>query len=357
MLAYVSLAGQKNRTHMTAVEAKHEPLFGIIPAFTFGTILLAGVLLAVPLGVMHVNGGASLAAVVSQHTPAALLPWLDTLLWGIAIIAYFTISWFVSGKKLLVGIGGLVFGIILLLVTDIIIASLISARSGQPTSTIIMAMGQSSWLLGALGVITSFMLLAFPCRGLLVNGFGLLPTDRSVAATAPERNFSFTARANTGPLPTTIPHPRAQDAQPQLAPPESFVLVTPLEGVYGLVTIPVELICASVPEAAGVLIADVPVRIRLSYIVPQLRRATIWLTWQQIFPTGGDDPNRRQGPGRSDTRFQGRWVRIPAKSYVPQVPREYFTVPKVAPLSWMKQPAVPQELQFLQEELVGDGVH
>ena len=121
--------------------------------------------------------------------------------------------------------------------------------------------------------------------------------------------------------------------------------------------VPVELICTSVPEAAEVLIADVPVRIRISYIVPQVRNATIWLTWQQIFPAGDDDPNRRQAPGRADTRFHGRWVRIPAKYYVPQMPREHFTIPKAKPLSWMKRPAVPQEVQFSQEEVVCDGVN
>ena len=56
-------------------------------------------------------------------------------------------------------------------------------------------------------------------------------------------------------------------------------------------------------------------------------------------------PRNRTAPNPT-VALDERWIPIPAKYYVPQVPQEYFNVIPKKP-GWMRLPEAPQELQLM----------
>ena len=105
----------------------------------------------------------------------------------------------------------------------------------------------------------------------------------------------------------------------------------PAVGITGTISVPSTLILEAVPEAKDIIATDNDLPIELQYVIPQISNATLWFTWQQLF--------------RSEVvaaKFQDRWVKIPAKYYVFQIPREYYVSSIESPV-WMTREAVPQE--------------
>jgi hypothetical protein len=272
---------------------------------------------------------------------------MGLILWVVDAALFFLIAWRFSDRNIHTGLLGLVLGIVCRLVITCGMACLITAHLGQAAPATFFAMERVLWVYHLLATLTVAVLYVVPLRPLFRGRDGQTAANGSKSSAA---QFSFQTASR---VPTTSPEviraaPKKPEATSQLLmPPDGFTAVVPMEGVLGLVNVPLEVITASVPEAVDVLQAEMPVRIRLAFIIPQLRNATIWLTWEQIFSDGPEDPNLRQGPGRVAPHLSGRWVRIPAQYYVPQVPPDYFVKPSgVTPL-WMKRPPAPQEAQFV----------
>jgi len=322
-----------------------ESTFGFTQAFLLGTLLLLGGLISVPCYTIKV-GGQPLAVWVGSLLAAYQLVWVNGALWVLEVAGYLCIAWFFSRRRLAITAIGIASGLIIRLLVCLLIAFLLSANSGSPASFIFMEMNRGLWLLRLLAVIVTAIILLVPCRELLANGFYMLGAKTGAKADGDSKHFSFKSARETAPI-TLSSRPLANSAKDpeQLAPPEGFTPITPREGITGLINIPVEVIGESVPEALAFLNAEFPVRVRLAYIVPQMSHATAWLTWQQIFMAGQNDPNYIHAE-RPDTNFQGRWVRLPARCYVSQVPREHFVSPPHTPPAWMQRPPVPQEQQF-----------
>ncbi|HEY3377121.1 MAG TPA: hypothetical protein VGL77_06445 [Armatimonadota bacterium] len=329
--------------------ANNQETFDITRVFLVGTLLLAGILLAVPLHTIYV-GGRSLAAALSGMVPAAGLPWVDGALWCGEFLLYLLVGWSFSKRKIRFACTGAVAGLLLRVLVSGLMACLLSARLGESVISLFLQMHGNIWVLHLLATCTVALIMVYPCRVLLLRGVDALHSRDKAKALDSTRRFSFNT-AREMPTGKFVVRPAAAAAGDQLAPPPDFVPVVPKESVRGVVNIPAAVIAECIPEAVPFLAMDAPVRVRLAYIVPQLRRATVWLTWQQIFLTGQDDPNYLHGQDRPDAKFQGHWICIPSKYYVSQVPREHFEVPTVAMPTWMQRPAVPQEAPFATVEM------
>jgi len=321
-------------------------VFGVIQFFTLGTLILAGALLAVLLQSIP-HGATNLSEAISHTIDYKENPWLVMALWGMELVAYGLLTVLFS-QRLAIVVSGIVLGLATRLISSTLMVTLLSASSGMPFSSLIVRADGDLWVYRLLAILTTVLAVAVPYRRILTTGFGFHEED---AAGAKPTAFSFNNSA--APRPTT-PAPSSartisrfgrRAAQKVVAPPEGFTPVVPVENVYGMVNIPSSVILESVPEAQPFLNADGSVRVRLAFIVPQLSQATVWLMWQQIFPKGVDDPNA-QAQTQQEAGIRDRWVRIPAKYYISQVPQEHFVVVKHPP-AWMALSEVPQEQQFL----------
>jgi hypothetical protein len=102
-------------------------------------------------------------------------------------------------------------------------------------------------------------------------------------------------------------------------------------------------VLVSIPEAKEALADHPMVRVPLAHLVPQLAQPTIWLTWETAILH-----SHNEGIHADANAFHGRWIRIPARHFVMQVPPEYFGRAE-APLHWMTLTAVEQEVLFTKE--------
>lgn len=332
-----------NSTHTTPSATP----FGVVQIFLAGTLLLLGGLLAIPFYLTGAGQAAPASAAGSGLLAVSLTLWLlETAL-------YCIISTVLSRRNWLVGFIGTALGLLLRLGLTLLMAWLIGARSHADTAVVFLQINGDHWPLRLLAIAFSAATLVLPLRGLLASGFRIRNTGRQYRDTARHFSFKSAVDAPTGPsraTATTGAHEQRHEAQ-TVTPPEGFMPIPAQDDITGTIDIPVEVICASVPEARAFLRRELPVSVRLACIVPQLANATVWLTWQQIFSSGSDDPNREHGPERPDVSLQGRWVRLPARTYVTQVPRRYFSRPApAAALKWMKRTPVPQEAQFSEDE-------
>jgi hypothetical protein len=129
-----------------------------------------------------------------------------------------------------------------------------------------------------------------------------------------------------------------------LHPPADFNPILAREDITGTITLPASLILESVPEAKTILAPGYGLSIRLAYIVPQLPRGTVWLTWRQVFEKGVP-PMPNKDTAKLEEEFINRWIRLFPRNYVLQVPSSYFNSTKTPP-AWMKLPEIENESEI-----------
>lgn len=332
---------------MTAtIQTEHpESHFDLTDALKLGAILLAGIVVVITLQTVKIGelpAITSIAGIIPTGSQAVF----HVLLWLVEFALYFAIAWHISQRNTLVGVGGIAVGLIVRLLVSLLLVLVLNIRFGEPIGATFSAVHGTLWPLRLIGIIMVAGIFALPCRNMIACGFGTAAKDTE--ANHPRaKSFSFNTAHHESTTASLKRKPMSGGQASRLVPPDNFTPLPPKDGVSGLVSVPAEVICASIPEAAEILTNGVPVRIRLSYIVPQLRRPTVWLTWEQIFLHGLEDPNRHHGgPNREDKNFQGHWIVIPPKYYVSQVPQEFFQKDTVVAPTWMRRSAVAQEAQF-----------
>lgn len=292
------------------------------------------------------------------------IPTLDIALWVVEGILYLVLA-ATFARQAAGAIGGLFLGF----VTRLVASTLIALLARKPES--IIAFDGQNWMLHAVAIVVTALAFVIVYRPWLSSMAGGTHRSTSAAKTsapsnapakhapaksgknsqfnfntrpaAPARNVSSSTPYMPGPPLGGVNTGEGEDLPPtHLRPPENFTPVLPREDVIGEVTIPGSIILESVPEAKGLITASTQARIRLAYIVPQLSRGTVWLFWQQVFERGVPS---MMGEQVSDGEFRGRWIAIPPRYYVPQVPRDDFTSVKTPP-AWMNLPEVPQEAEI-----------
>lgn len=297
--------------------------FGLMQVFALGTIVLFGALLAVPM------------RLVPQVLTPASASTLDHGLWAVEVLLYLGIAWMLS-RKALPTLYGVLVGLAVRFITGILISVLLH-HPGPLTAQFQIDL----WLVHLLIIVTVSLGLLLPLRGIITAGF---TTAGAVVNGKKPQQFYFTKK----PAQTSSFKIRSTNSKPEepveidyLMPPDDFSPIFPRDDIFGMANVPAKVVLESIPEAEGIIKADGVVRIRLAYLVPQLNRSTLWLTWQQIFAKGASD-GALTGAEFTETEFRDRWVRLPAKYYVTQVPREYYTGTKTPP-SWLRLSEVPQE--------------
>jgi len=281
-------------------------------------------------------------------------------LWGVEVVLYALFAGLWSRQALLtvLGIG---LGVATRLAANLLIFLLLRVELGTLFKT-----DNTYWLFHLWSIVLTGLIFLLAYKALIEDLCAILvPTATTATAS---KKFAFNdkaaapaAEATAPPLPTAKPvkhvAPSAtmtpifvtdtkkseEKVSTLLAPPEGFVPVTPLAGVTGTISLPAKVVLDSVPEAKNLLLANSTVHVPMSYLLPQLPRGTAWLTWQQVFERGLGVTE--QGEARKDTEYQGRWVRIPPKYFVPQLAQSYFTAKKTPP-RWMSLPEVPQEAEI-----------
>ena len=271
---------------------------------------------------------------------------IGIILLVVGIVVYSGVAWVASKKSAPLTLIGVLVGVFL----GFLISQLAAAVTGNGVSPSFVFKPE-----GAVNYIV-IIISTLATAGILYGLLGWLSSNSETSPTVKreveKQKFNFATRpavrepakpmviANR-----TVVKPGAPPVSPSgvLAPPEGFVPVLPTEGVFGMVAIPASVITDSIPEAAKYLEGMTTVRVRLALFVPQLKKATVWLTWRQVAMQ--NDSDRATENDRPDADILNRWVRVPPQAYVAQVPIEYFKVTAIPPV-WMKQTPVAQEEQF-----------
>jgi len=314
-----------------------------------GIILVFGAVLAWVFN-LH-RDGFGLFDILSQksHKGVALI------LWGIEIAAYLGLAYASSNNTVITAIGG-GLGIVTRMVASFVIGLTQFASHKQSLFGFLWSVEKGDlWAFRLLAIVVTLAMIFVVYRSWYVDRFGLFEEvmvkkekekEREEKAKEQPKAFAFAkkmtdissinVRGNTG----------SRRDPDSLMPPEWFVPVAPLEAAYGTVNIPREVIVKCVPEAKILLTGNRPVQVRLAYIVPQLRHATIWLTWQQIFSSHNAGViDSADAIAQAEAALRDRWIKIPAKYYVGQVAAEFWVMNQVPP-AWMRLPEVPQESEF-----------
>jgi len=321
---------------MVTTRQQYTEAFGIFQVFTLGTVLLVGACLAIPV----------------QMLPLSMLstPHADIALWIVETVLYLALAWGFSRNLVgaLVGLG-LGFG------TRFVAGILIFLLSQTSFSELVVFGGrQGVFHLVAAVIAVLALLLSF--RALLVN-LGLAQT-LAAEENGKKTRMAFDNRVLTPPpakpaKPAHVPlvlSPEDAISSPterpmtHLQPPGDFNPILARDDVPGTITIPASVILESVPEAKTILTTGYGISIRLAYIVPQLPRGTVWLTWKQVFEKGVP-PMANVDTARQEPEFISRWIRLSPKHYVTQVPSSYFKTKKTTP-AWLSLPEVEQEAEI-----------
>ncbi len=264
----------------------------------------------------------------------------------VGVVVYSGISWVASKKSLPLTLIGVLVGIFL----GFLICQLGAAVTGNGVSVSFVFSPDKA--INYIVIIVTTLITAGVLFGLMNWLSSNNEPSPTVKREAEKQKFNFAprppAREAAKPMVITnrtVVKPGAPAVTPSgiTAPAEGFVPVQPTEGVFGMVAIPAAIITDSIPEAAKYLEGMTSVRVRLALFVPQLKKATVWLTWRQVAMQ--NDADRATENDRPDADILNRWVRVPPQAYVAQVPIEYFKVTTIPPV-WMKQTPVAQEEQF-----------
>ena len=269
---------------------------------------------------------------------------LDLALWIVEALLYLFLGWLFSRRMV-----GVVMAFALGFTTRILASMLIFLLVHAPFSAL-FSISSTYGLSHLLAIIIAVLALALSFRSLLMQ-FGLKP----VQLMSPSGNrvrFSFENAAAVASKTTRqvkVPLVLSDGSDPQengvppthLHPPDDFPPVLAKDDITGTIDIPASVILESVPEARHILNSAYAIPVRIAFFVPQLPRATVWLTWKQAFEKGVPSiPN--VDTARLEPEFFSRWIRIPARYYVTQIPRQHFQATKTPP-AWMKLREVEQE--------------
>ena len=311
-----------------ATSRQHNEKFGVPQLLALGALLLVG---------------ACLVPVLKIANPAQLNRPLDLALWIVEGLAYLLLGWLLARQA-----AGAIFALALGFATRIVASVLISLLTKIPVFAI-----TGYWIAHLLAVLIAVLALSISFRGLLRR------TESTRATKAKDKvHFSFDRTTNAprkAPDPITTPQvplgmeelsfdDGATEQTMHLRPPEDFAPVLARNDITGTINIPASVILESVPEARSILNSASAVSVRLAVIVPQMSRATIWLTWQQAFDKGVP-AIANIDTAKLEPEFYSRWIRVPARYYVLQVPQEHFKVKKVQP-SWMQLPELENEAEI-----------
>jgi hypothetical protein len=339
---------------------EQESVFGVMQALSLGAILIfSALLIYLPLHAVNVGDG-PLATTISNLLPVKEMTWLPMALWGAEVAIYGIIGWMIA-RNVPGTLVAVVLGLVARLVICVLIGLLLSTPEGKALGDVLANLHGKVWAYRVLAIVAAWATLQWPFHVLLASGFGTAERPAAAAASAAPAKapakaapkagsgsgfaFSTTKSSASRAVPSTAfptrNTARMDEARPvhTLTPPADFVMPKPLESLYGAVELPAKVILESVPEAEPFLTPDVPVRVRLALIAPQLMRGTVWVTWGQIF---SDNAKAGRTP---DDEIVDRWIRIRPKYYVSQVPRDLFTAQRTPP-PWMRLSEVPQENQF-----------
>ncbi len=268
----------------------------------------------------------------------------------VEIAIYSGIAWMASKKSLPLTLIGVLVGIFFGFLISLLAAMVTGATPS--TAFVLSPDGASNIVI----IVIATVVTAGVLFGLLSWLAGNNEPAPAVKREAEKQKFNFAPRpaAREAVKPMMIPNRTVvKPGTPSVTndgvhtPAEGFMPVHPTEGVFGMVAIPAATIIDSIPEAAKYLEGMTTVRVRLALFIPQLKKATAWLTWRQVAMQS--EAERATENDRPDVELLNRWVRIPPQVYVSQVPIEYFKVTTTAPV-WMKQTPVTQEEQFPLDE-------
>ncbi|MHB0936767.1 MAG: hypothetical protein ACYDCO_23255 [Armatimonadota bacterium] len=321
---------------MVTTRQQYTEAFGIVQVFTLGTVLLVGACLAIPIQMLPLS-------MLSTSTA-------DIVLWIVEAVLYLALSWWFSRNTVgvLVGVG---LGLGTRFVANILIFLLSST-----SFTELFAFGGRQGVAHMVAVVVAVLALVLSFRALLINlGIAqqLAPKDNEKKTRMAFDNRVLTPSPTRPPAPVHVPlvlSPEDGISTPterpatHLQPPEDFNAIFAREDTPGTLTIPASVILESVPEAKTILAPGYGISIRLAYIVPQLPRGTVWLTWKQVFEKGVP-PMANVDTARLEPEFISRWIRLSPKHYVTQVPSSYFKTKKTTP-AWLSLPEVEQEAEI-----------
>lgn len=251
---------------------------------------------------------------------------LSMALYVIEAFLYLICGWAMSQGKFKVASVYVLYG----LISRVIFSAITALILKQPILDSLTKSSSYYWLDRMIEIIITIIILLLPASIIIrmIYHTEYLKENKNKV----EQQFSFaTKKINTDANIRVFRPEEVSDTSTHLLPPEGFSPVMPTVGITGAISVPSTIILEAVPEAKDIInIAD-EIPIELQYIIPQISNATLWLTWQQLF--------------RSEiiaSKFQDRWVKIPAKYYVFQIPREYYSASIESPV-WMTREAVPQE--------------
>ncbi len=251
---------------------------------------------------------------------------LSTALYVIEAFIYLICGWAMSQGKFKVSLIYILYGLISRITISVITAIILK----QAILNSLTMASDFYWLDRLIEIVVTVAVLLLPFSAIIRN---IYHTEHSTdKKNKVEQQFSFATKKFNADANVRVFRPEEEsDATTHLSPPEGFSQVMPAVGVTGTISVPTSLILEAVPEAAELINSNNEIPIELQYIIPQISNATLWLTWQQLF--------------RSEViaaKFQDRWVKIPAKYYVLQIPREYYSSTQESPV-WMTREPVPQE--------------
>lgn len=321
---------------MVTTRQQYTEAFGILQAFTLGTVLLVGACLAIPISMLP------LRVLTTQQS--------DIALWVGEAVLYLVLAWLFS-RKLTGALAGLGLGFATRLVASVLIFLL-----SKISLTQIFTFDGRQGIFHLVAVVEAVLALLLSYRALLVNmGIAqtMAPKDNGKKTRMAFDNRVLTPSPTKPPAPVHIPlvlSPEdgistvTEKPATHLQPPVDFNPIFARDDMPGMITIPASVILESVPEAKTILTPGYGISIRLAYIIPQLPRGTAWLTWKQVFEKGVP-PMANVDTSRLEPEFTSRWVRLSPKHYVTQVPSSYFKTKKTPP-AWLSLPEVEQEAEI-----------
>lgn len=305
--------------------------FGVAQLVSLVLISLGSCLLAYILQALS-SGAESLGAAISNGLPADILA---PALWGVEIALFLAIAIIIARKDILSAIIVAVLGFLLRFGLLSLFALIVTSSTKTSFTAAFGQMQGELWVFRLLAILSSAAVL-LALRPALA-GVSSLPTETPTREEPKRFAFAPKAAPNIENVTPTRANKQAQH-HVTLNPPEGFTPVVPRENVTGMVTIPASVIIESIPEVGQLFEKDAEVGVRLALLVPQLPAATAWLTWQQF-----DIRREESGHTQLETaNLRDRWVRIPPRYYITQVPPEYFARQQ-RPTPWMSYPEVPQE--------------
>ncbi len=250
---------------------------------------------------------------------------LSMALFVIEAFIYLICGWSMSQGKFKISSLYIVYGLVSRIIISVITAIIIK----QEIINTFTRASSFYWLDRVIEIVITIVVLLLPFTAIIRAIYNTEHVKE--AKDKVEQQFSFATKKFNADSNVRILRPEeSENVTTRLSPPEGFMQVMPSIGITGSISVPSSLILEAVPEATELITTD-DIPVDLQYIIPQLSNSTLWFTWQQLFRVEA-----------MASKFQDRWIKIPAKYYVHQIPREYYSASIESPV-WMTRDAVPQE--------------